>query len=362
MKNAPTPRAAPSFWQRRGGPAALLLPASALFRCAAALRRWLYRRNILRRERLPAPVIVVGNISVGGSGKTPVVAWLAEELRKAGRHPGIISRGYGGNATASGQSCLVDTDADPAFCGDEPALLARLTGCPVAIGKDRPAAARILLAAHPECDVIISDDGMQHYRLARTVEIAVLDEATLGNRWPLPSGPLREPLARLASVDLILVHGELSPWLRAALGAVAVAPMRLDGNRFRSIPDPSQWRDAAAFAGQRVHALAGIGQPQRFFDRLAAMGLEVVPHPLPDHYRYRAADLAFAPGEPKLMTSKDAVKCAAFAPPDTWELPVRAIIAAETVGLILEKLDDGRQTARNPRLPVVQKPAQLPEG
>ncbi|MDR1229563.1 MAG: tetraacyldisaccharide 4'-kinase [Azoarcus sp.] len=362
MKNAPTPRAAPPFWQRRGGPAALLLPASALFRCAAALRRWLYRRNILRRERLPAPVIVVGNISVGGSGKTPAVAWLAEELRKAGRHPGIISRGYGGDAAASGQSCLVGIDADPAFCGDEPALLARLTGCPVAIGRDRPAAARILLAAHPECDVIISDDGMQHYRLARTVEIAVLDEATLGNRWPLPSGPLREPLARLASVDLVLAHGELSPRLRAALGAVPVAPMRLDGNRFHSIPNPGQWRDAAAFAGQRVHALAGIGQPQRFFDRLAAMGLEAVPHPFPDHYRYRAADLAFAPGEPKLMTSKDAVKCAAFAPPDTWELPVRAIIAAETVGLILEKLDDGRQTARNPRLPVVQKPAQLPEG
>ncbi|MDR1462557.1 MAG: tetraacyldisaccharide 4'-kinase [Azoarcus sp.] len=345
MKSAPPPRAAPTFWRRRGALAALLLPASALFRGAAALRRWLYRRDILHSERLPAPVIVIGNISVGGSGKTPATAWFAEELRKAGRHPGIVSRGHGGDAAASGLSCLVDIHADPAFCGDEPVLLARLTGCPVAIGRDRPAAARTLLAAHPECDVIISDDGMQHYRLARTVEIAVLDEATLGNRWPLPSGPLREPLARLASVDLVLAHGEISPHLRAALRAVPVAPMRLDGDRFRSISDPGQWRDAAAFAGQRVHALAGIGQPQRFFDRLTAMGLEVVPHPFPDHYRYRAADLAFAPGEPKLMTSKDAVKCAAFAPPDAWELPVRAIIAAETIGPILEKLDNGRQTA-----------------
>jgi tetraacyldisaccharide 4'-kinase len=361
MKSAPSPRAAPLFWRRRGGLAALLLPASALFCAASALRRQLYRRSLLRRERLPVPVIVVGNICVGGSGKTPAAAWLAEELRKAGRHPGIVSRGHGGEAAATGRSRLVRTDDDPVLCGDEPVLLARLTGCPVAVGRDRPAAARILLAAHPECDVIVSDDGMQHYRLARAVEIAVLDEATLGNRWPLPSGPLREPLTRLVGVDLILAHGELSPRLRTTLGATPVAPMRLDGNRFRSLSNPDQWRETAAFAGRRVHAIAGIGQPQRFFDRLAAMGLDIVPHPFPDHYRYRPADLAFAPGEPKLMTSKDAVKCAAFAPPETWELPVRAIIAAEAIGLILEKLDDGRQTARNPRLPAVQESAQLPE-
>ncbi|MDR2092991.1 MAG: tetraacyldisaccharide 4'-kinase [Azoarcus sp.] len=361
MKSAPSPRAAPLFWQRRGGFAAALLPAGVLFRAVAALRRRLYLGGLLRRERLPVPVIVIGNISVGGSGKTPVAAWLAEELRKAGRHPGIVSRGYGGDAAASGQACLVGVDADPGFCGDEPVLLARLTGCPVATGRDRPAAARTLLAAHPECDVIISDDGMQHYRLARTVEIAVLDEAALGNRWPLPAGPLREPLARLAEVDLVIAHGELSPRLRAAAGAVPIVPMRLDGDRFRSLSNPDQWCDAAAFAGQRVHALAGIGQPQRFFDRLAAMGIKAVPHPFPDHHRYCAADLAFAPGEPKLMTSKDAVKCAALKPPDAWELPVRAIIAAEALGLILEKLDDGRQTARNPRLPAVQKSAELPE-
>ncbi|MDR0701854.1 MAG: tetraacyldisaccharide 4'-kinase [Azoarcus sp.] len=362
MKSAPSPRAAPLFWRQRGGFAAALLPVSALFRVAAALRRRLYLNGILRRERLPVPVIVVGNISVGGSGKTPVAAWLAEELRKAGRHPGIVSRGYGGDAAVSGQPCLVGVDADPAFYGDEPVLLARLTGCPVVTARDRPAAARTLLAAHPECDVLISDDGMQHYRLARTVEVAVLDEAALGNCWPLPSGPLREPLARLADVDLILAHGGLSPRLRTLADAVPVVPMRLEGDRFRSLSNPDQWRDAAAFAGQRVHALAGIGQPQRFFDQLAAMGIQAIPHPFPDHYRYRAADLAFAPGEPKLMTSKDAVKCAALKLPDAWELPVRAIIAAEALGIILEKLDDGRQTARNPRLPVVQESAGLPEG
>jgi tetraacyldisaccharide 4'-kinase len=215
----------------------------------------------------------------------------------------------------------------------------------VAVGRDRPAAARALLTAHPECDVIVSDDGMQHYRLARTVEIAVVDEQTLGNCWPLPSGPLREPLARLAEVDLILAHGELSPRLRAQTGSAPVLSMRLVSDGFRSLARPDEWCGAEAFAGKKIHALAGIGQPQRFFDQLAAMGLDVIPHPFPDHYRYHAADLQSAPGEIWLMTSKDAVKCRTFAPPDAWELPVQAIIDAGAITPVLEKLDDGRQTA-----------------
>ena len=340
---------APVFWRERSWRAASLLPAATLFRGLAALRCGLYRYGILHRERFSVPVVVVGNVAVGGSGKTPAVLWLVEELRKAGRHPGIVSRGYGGRAEASGMAHLVVADPgsspDPDFYGDEPAMLARQADCPVSVGRDRPAAARALLAAHPECDVIVSDDGMQHYRLARTVEIAVVDEQSLGNCWPLPSGPLREPLARLAGVDLILAHGKLSPSLRATAGSVPVVPMRLVGERFRSLARPDEWCGAEAFAGKKIHALAGIGQPQRFFDQLAAMGLEVIPHPFPDHCRYRAADLDFAPGEPKLMTSKDAVKCAAFAPPDAWELPVRAIIDAGAIAPVLEKLDDGRQTA-----------------
>jgi tetraacyldisaccharide 4'-kinase len=322
-----------------------MLPAATLFRSLAALRRGLYRHGILRREQIPVPVIVVGNVAVGGSGKTPAVLWLVEELRKAGRHPGIVSRGYGGQAAATGVPHLVVADPDPDFYGDEPVMLARQAGCPVAVGRDRPAAARTLLTRHPDCDVIVSDDGLQHYRLARAVEIAVVDESTLGNRLPLPSGPLREPLARLAGVDLILVHGELSPPLRTQMGTVPVASMRLVGERFRSLTRPEEWRGVEAFAGKKIHALAGIGQPQRFFDQLAKMGLEVIPHPFPDHHRYCAADLDFAPGEIKLMTSKDAVKCAVFAPPDAWELPVRAIIDAGAIAPVLEKLNDGRQTA-----------------
>ena len=346
-----TMKSAPVFWRRRSWRAASLLPAAALFRGIAALRRELYRHEVLASERLPVPVIVVGNVAVGGSGKTPAVLWLVDELRKAGRHPGIVSRGYGSRAEAAGAVQLVEAGSDPDLCGDEPVLLARLAACPVAVGADRPAAARALLAAHPECDVIVSDDGMQHYRLARTLEIAVVDEAALGNGWPLPSGPLREPLVRLDSVDLILARSGFSPEfssrLRAAIGATPVATMLLAGERFHSLNAPEQWCEAKDFAGRRVHAIAGIGQPQRFFDQLAAMGLVVTPHPFPDHHRYCPADLDFAPGEPKLMTSKDAVKCAPFAPPDTWELPVRALVAAGALALILEKLEHehGRQTA-----------------
>jgi tetraacyldisaccharide 4'-kinase len=322
-----------------------VLPAATLFRCLAALRRGLYRHDILRREQLPVPVIVVGNIAVGGSGKTPAVLWLVEELRKAGRRPGIVSRGHGGQATATDTSHLVVADSDPDFFGDEPVMLAQQAGCPVAVGRNRPAAARALLAKHSECDVIVSDDGLQHYRLMRTVEIVVVDETVLGNCWPLPSGPLREPLSRLADVDLILAHGELSPRLRALTGTVPVASMRLTGERFRSLARPDEWCGAEAFAGKKIHALAGIGQPQRFFDQLAKMGLDVIPHPFPDHHRYCETDLDFAPGETKLMTSKDAVKCSVFAPPDAWELPVRAIIDAGAIAPVLEKLNDGRQTA-----------------
>jgi tetraacyldisaccharide 4'-kinase len=199
-----------------------------------------------------------------------------------------------------------------------------------------------LLAACPECDVIVADDGMQHYRLGRAFEIAVVDEAALGNRCLLPAGPLREPLSRLAEVDLILAHGELSAAIRAvaekAKAGVPVAAMKLAGARLRSLKHPDRWRDAAAFAGQTVHAIAGIGQPRRFFAHLAALGLNVIAHPFPDHHRYGPADLAFAPGETKVMTSKDAVKCAAFAPDEAWELPVDAVIDGAAADRILEEL------------------------
>lgn len=333
---------APAFWATRGLRAALLLPFSLLFIALAGIRRRLYRSGLIAVERLPVPVVVVGNIAVGGSGKTPAVDWLVGQLREAGWRPGIVSRGYGGRLSGA---ALLPGDADPATYGDEPVLLARLTGAPVAVGADRPAAARVLLAAHPECDVIVCDDGLQHYRLARDVELVVLDEATLGNRWRLPAGPLREGLRRLREADVVLAHGRLSPAVEANLKGLAVFPMRLVGTSFRSLRNPGHVVDAAHFSGRTVHAFAGIGRPARFFDHLRALGLEVVEHAFPDHHAYTPADLTPGEGMPKVLTSKDAVKCAAFAPEDCWELPVVAEIPAGAAERILEKLLHGRQIA-----------------
>ncbi|AYH42930.1 tetraacyldisaccharide 4'-kinase [Azoarcus sp. DN11] len=335
-------RGSPAWWRSRSLAARLLLPVAALFGALVAVRRKRYRRDPGRVERLSVPVIVVGNIAVGGSGKTPVVDWLVRQLRVAGWTPGVVSRGYGGQIDGV---ALVPADGDPAVFGDEPVLLARLTGCPVAVGADRPAAARALLAAHPACNVLVSDDGLQHYRLARDVELAVVDERALGNRWLLPAGPLREAVSRLREVDAVIAHGPLSANVKGALGDTPVFPMRLEGDALVSLHDARERCLLDAFRGRRVHAIAGIGRPERLFEQLRAMGLDVVPHPFPDHHPFTAADLAFAPGEPKILTSKDAVKCSAFAPANTWEFPVRAQIPAGAAEHILEKLSHGRPTA-----------------
>ncbi|MDY0013541.1 MAG: tetraacyldisaccharide 4'-kinase [Rhodocyclaceae bacterium] len=338
------PRSAPQFWQGRGLLAWLWLPLAGLFYLIAQGRRRAYQAGWLRVERLSVPVVVVGNLAAGGSGKTPVVAWLVEVLRRAGYQPGIVSRGYGGQVAGT---ALVGPRDDPARCGDEPVLLASLTGCPVAVGADRPAAARLLLASHPGCDVIISDDGLQHYRLGREVEIAVVDEVVLGNQLPLPAGPLREPLRRLAEVDLVIANGPLSAALGAQAATVPVRSMTLRGEEFLNLAVPERRVGAAAFAGRRVHGVAGIGRPERFFQQLESMGLTVERHPFPDHHPFRPEDLAFAPGEPKILTAKDGVKCARFATPDLWVFPVRAEIGATTDSgiaadhLILEKLRHG---------------------
>lgn len=328
---------APAHWSRRGAFAVLLFPISLLFTLLAASRRALYRAGVLRVERLPVPVIVVGNIAVGGSGKTPVVAWLVEALRAAGFRPGVVSRGYGGTVESVG---IVPADGDAAHFGDEPVLLARLTACPLAVGRDRPAAGRALLAAHPEVDVLVSDDGLQHYALARDIEIIVVDEHLMGNGWRLPAGPLREGVGRLAQADLVIAHGALSAALHSAAGKTPVVQMQLEGEMLERI-DASERRPLAAFSGQRVHAVAGIGRPQRFFEQLAAAGLDVVPHAFPDHHAYVADDLIFEEMAPRILTAKDAVKCAPFAPSDTWVLPVRASIDATASQRIVEKLTHG---------------------
>ena len=344
----------PRLWYRRPLAAALLplLPVSWLFRLLVSVRRGFYRCALLRSYRLPVPVIVIGNLTVGGSGKTPLVLWLVERLRGAGWRPGVISRGYGGGAAGAQP---VSPDADPGLVGDEPLLLARRGGAPVFVGRDRVLAARTLLAAHPECNVIVSDDGLQHYRLQRTVEIAVFDGRGAGNSQLLPAGPLREPLRRLSEVTAVVWNSvtpggpaSSSPIARATRGLPQFA-MQLSGQRFYSLSDGQCYCDAQKLRDKRLYALAGIGDPSRFFAQLKALGLEFEARSFPDHHRYSAADLAFADDGVLLMTEKDAVKCASLTAREAWVLPVDAQIAASADGkslldTILEEID-GRTIA-----------------
>ena len=321
---------AENIWRRRGLTAWLLLPAAAVFAALAAARRLLYRRGLLAASRLPVPVVVVGNITAGGSGKTPLVLWLVEALRRRGRRPGVVSRGYGGDA-AGVREVLPSSNAD--VVGDEPLLIRRRAQCPVFVGRDRAAAAKALLAAH-DCDMIVCDDGLQHYALARDVEIAVIDRRGASNGWPLPAGPLREPVARLRSVDAVVANGWTGP---------AAFRMALAGERFQRLDDAARSCSAADLAGLRLHAVAGIGEPQRFFDHLAALGLSFEAHAFPDHHRYVVADLAFA-GDAILTTEKDAVKYPALASLPVWVLPVTATIEPDLAQFVLERID-GRPPA-----------------
>ncbi|PUD98348.1 MAG: tetraacyldisaccharide 4'-kinase [Candidatus Sedimenticola endophacoides] len=315
MSDTGTPPVKPleHYWQSVNGVALLLLPLSWLFSLLAWLRRLAYRHGLFETVRLPVPVIVVGNITVGGAGKTPLVIWLVEFCRALGLRPGVIARGYG---AAPGQwPRRVDGASDPAGSGDEPLLIARRTGVPVWVDPDRPRAARALLAAQ-KCDILISDDGMQHYALGRDLEIAVSDAARgLGNGWRLPAGPLREAPSRLESVDLRVSNGPARPGEHT---------MRLAPLAIRSVREPARTRGWDSLTGTALHAVAGIGNPERFFAALRARGLEVIAHPLPDHHRFRAADIAFEDGLTVLMTEKDAVKCAAIAGERHWYVEVAA--------------------------------------
>jgi tetraacyldisaccharide 4'-kinase len=333
--------------------ALLLLPLSWLFAVVVALRRWLYRRGVLRSARLPVPVVVIGNVTVGGTGKTPLVIALARALAERGRHPGIVSRGYGASGAAPRE---VTAGADPAEVGDEPLLLAA-AGAPVFVARDRAAAARALLAAHPACDVVLADDGLQHYALARDVEVVVVDGTRgFGNGRLLPAGPLREPASRAAAADAVVTLVADAPGhADGAAGGVrgGTADGVAVGRRttmthvpvgLRNLVDPARAVDPAAWPRGSVHAVAGIGNPRRFFDLLARMGIEAVPHAFADHHAFVPGDLDFPGASAILMTAKDAVKCARFADARLYALDIRAVIDPALVALILERID-GRQVA-----------------
>ncbi|MFA5825404.1 MAG: tetraacyldisaccharide 4'-kinase [Gallionellaceae bacterium] len=320
------------YWYRITPFHLLLWPVSLFFRVLAALRRALYRSGVLRSIKLPVPVIIVGNISVGGTGKTPFTLWLAQQLLDEGWHPAIISRGYSkAKQHQANTPRAVGMNDSPDAVGDEPLLMVQRDLCPVWIGRDRPAVAQALLQAHPECDVILSDDGLQHYRLQRDVEIVLVDgKRRFGNGLLLPAGPLREPVSRLHTVDIVVINGGTTQGHEYA--------MQLNGSLFYNLLNPNTTLHAAAFAGQRVHAIAGIGHPGRFFAHLEQLGLVAQTHAFPDHHRYTSADIAFSDADAILMTEKDAVKCAAFATEQCWVLRVDARIDPALAQLIIEKI------------------------
>lgn len=300
----------------RGHPAlGLLRPLEALYRRMAQRKREAYLDGSKPAYRAPVPVIVVGNVTVGGTGKTPMILWLIEHCRARGLKVGVVSRGYG--AKPPRLPWRVRAEQSAAEAGDEPLMIVQRSGVPLVIDPDRPAAVRALLAEEP-LDLILSDDGLQHYRLARDLELVLIDAARgLGNRRCLPAGPLREPAERLDEVDAVLYNGAASDPAGAysfVLRARALVNLR-SGER-RS-PD-------GVAPGQQVHALAGIGNPQRFFATLEALHWRPVPHAFPDHAAYSAEQLNFSPPLPLLMTEKDAVKCRAFAAADWWYLAVDA--------------------------------------
>jgi tetraacyldisaccharide 4'-kinase len=330
-------------WYRTTRLQLILFPISLIFSALVAIRRILYRDHILTSEQLLLPVIVIGNINVGGSGKTPLTLALAQQLVERGWYPLIISRGYGGN---SEQPLHVSENSVAKLVGDEPLMMAQRNICPVWIGKDRAATARVALQANPKCDVVLSDDGLQHYRLHRDAEIAVIDgERGFGNGRMLPAGPLREPVSRLKSVDAVVVNGG-----DAATGQYAMRPdvymMRLGGDVFYKLLDRTRKADATDFHKSNNHAVAGIGHPQRFFRHLESLGIPFTPHAFPDHHPYSAKDLAFPDCDVILMTEKDAVKCAAFADERYWVLRVDAQIDPALLEHILRKLKPhGSETA-----------------
>ena len=329
----------PSWWyddtQRPPLGARLL---SGVYGGAVAMRSALYRKRILRTQRVDAPVVVIGNVVVGGSGKTPLTIAVVERLRDEGWRPGVASRGYGREDPRTPR--WVERGGDPRLDGDEPVLVALRTGAPVRVDRDRVAAARALVAAG--CDVIVCDDGLQHYRLHRDVEIDVADgRRRLGNGRLLPAGPLREPAARARRCDFHVVNLGTGGEGAAAAGfgewpmhLLADLTYPLAGGR----PAP-----LSRFEGQRVHAVAGIGDPDRFFAMLRATGLAVVPHAFPDHHRFVPDDLRFGSDLPVLMTEKDAVKCAAFAGPRAYSVPVRADMPEAFWVALLDRLAASRQ-------------------
>ncbi|NRA41816.1 MAG: tetraacyldisaccharide 4'-kinase [Pseudomonadales bacterium] len=303
----------------------LLLPLSALYALLAQLDQ---RRKRRRASAVvnPCPVIVIGNISVGGTGKTPLLIAIAEHLQAQGFKPAVVSRGYGGQAS---YPYAVSASSTAAESGDEPLLIFQRVQCPVVVAPERNTAIALISQQHPEIDVILSDDGMQHYQMPRDIEIAVFDHQRLwGNGLRLPAGPLREPLSRLEQVDFIVHNGAAQSHSDSgsARASTGYAAMQLEVSPLQPVNAASPPRDLAKLAASSatVHAVAGIGNPWRFFNSLIAQGFAVIAHPFADHHQYQSSDLAFDDDFPIIMTEKDAVKCRHLSNHQLYYQPVNA--------------------------------------
>ena len=319
------------FWYRRGILAWLLWPVSILFLLLVCMRRLAYAVRLFGSSHPGIPVIVVGNLTVGGSGKTPLVIWIAELLKSKGWAPGIVSRGYGAAVNEPRAATVVSEARE---VGDEPIVLSRRSGCPVWVGPDRVQVAALLRAAHKDVDVLVLDDGLQHYAIRRDLEIAVVDGRGFGNGFLLPAGPLREPKSRLRSVHAVVSHE--SP--------IKGYAMKLEGHQVHRMTDARERRVLESFAGQKVHAVAGIGDPNRFFLHLAAAGIKLLPHPFPDHHAFAPRDLEFGDQLPVMLTEKDAVKLRSAARPHWWVLPVSARLDPAFGDWLAGKLDEWRRS------------------
>ncbi len=330
-----------SLWYRLSPWHLVLWPLSLLYGAVTAIRRSLYRAGLFKSQSVAVPVIVVGNITAGGSGKTPLVIWLAEFLRNNGYVPGVISRGYAREGDAV---CAVSAQSSAAEVGDEPLLISRRTACPVVVGRNRLEAAQTLLQKNPQVNVLISDDGLQHYALKRDMEICVVDGVRgFGNGLLIPAGPLRETTARLNQVDAIIVNGDDTN--NSIKTNTYRSSMELLGTTFLSLQNAQHTARAENFNDKKIHAVAGIGNPARFFAHLKNLGLQFTEQAFPDHHVFRAEDIAFENAEVILMTEKDAVKCSEFAHEQCWSLAVSAELNAAFGELVLRKL----QQIKEPR-------------
>ncbi len=318
------------IWYGTNHPFSLLMaPLGWLYCGVASLRRKAYLHGLLRMHPVSVPVIIVGNITVGGTGKTPLVIWLARYLTQHGFRPGIVSRGYGGSLPSRLVQQVLP-NSDPKRIGDEPVLLARHSGCPVAVGVNRLQAVQELLEHH-QCNVIISDDGLQHYRLDRDIEIAVLDDVRrYGNRRCLPAGPLREPVKRLESIDFLVTKGATLEH-EFTMQYMLQPLVRVNNKKITQPLD--------LLRGETVHAVAGIGHPAKFFNRLRDHGLRLKEHAFPDHHAYQASDIQFNDELPVIMTEKDAVKCQRIATSRHWCLPIEARLSEDFGKQLLTQLN-----------------------